>query len=59
MNSLDRLREREKRLRSKLRKLKAERRRQDKQAELMANARLGALVRREHPALAALLEDRK
>lgn len=43
------------RVRSKLRKLKAEKRRQDKQAALLADARLGALVREQHPELAKLL----
>ena len=43
------------RIRLKLRKLKAEKRRQDKQAALLADARLGALVREQHPELARLL----
>jgi hypothetical protein len=47
--------ERLERTRRELRKLRAEKRRQDKQAALLADARLGALVREQHPELARLL----
>lgn len=47
--------ERLERTRRGLRKLRAEKRRQDKQAALLADARLGALVREQHPELARLL----
>ena len=43
------------RVRQRLRKLRVEKRRQDKQAALLADARLGALVREQHPELARLL----
>jgi len=42
------------RTRRELRKLRAEKRRQDKQAALLADAHLGALVREQHPELARL-----
>ena len=53
--SAQKTQERIDRLRLGLRKMKAEKRRQDKHAALLADARLGALVREQHPELARLL----
>lgn len=44
------------RLRARLRKLKAQARKQEKEAALAADAKLGALVRVQHPELAKLLQ---
>lgn len=53
--SAQKTQERIDRLRLDLRKMKAEKRRQDKHAALLADARLDALVREQHPELARLL----
>jgi len=53
--ALQKAQERVERIRLKLRKLRAEKRRHDKQEAMLADARLGALVRGNHPELARLL----
>lgn len=42
------------RMKAQLRKLRAEKRRQDKAARLKADAHLGAIVRAQHPELAKI-----
>lgn len=55
MSTLDRLAAREKRLKTKLRQLKATRRKAVEQRQLHADAELGKRLREQHPALADLL----